>query len=85
MLTGRERDRQRPHRSIAELGVLDNALVVAASLEAVERRVGSAAQEPEVCGRSLRDTQRGEVAGARAELSKLVWGHQQIDQRSPER
>jgi hypothetical protein len=85
LLTGGKRDRQRPGGSITEGGMLDDALVVAASLETVDRRVGAAAEQCEVSGRSLRNAQRNEFVGARAQVSKFVGCHRQIDKRSAER
>ena len=63
---------------------MHDALIIGLSLEPVQRRVGSIAEQREVRGRGFGKTKRDEFTGTRAEIIKLVLGHQQIDQCSPE-
>jgi hypothetical protein len=57
VITGRQRDRQRPRRAIAERGVLDDARVVTLALKTVDGRVGATAEEREIGRCRLGNTQ----------------------------
>ena len=47
-VTDRQGDGKRPRRAVAELRVLDDALIVAAALKPADRRVCATAEQPEV-------------------------------------